>query len=289
VRKPGPRHTRRVRDLAGAWEYGGAVPASSLIFLVIVVLWAAYLVPGAIRKHRRTASARQADRDSQAMRVVVRRGSAPVGSALAAAAANAASAHTAVAGSSSRPVLGPGPRALTGSAPVPARPASPAPVRATSAVVRRRRRLLASVAALTVLGWSLVAAGAAPLVTGVLPTLGLVLVVAVLSRHGASRPARPVVAPVRVTEARPTPRVVRPAAPTVPAAVPAPREERTSPLAGDRGWQPVPVPLPTYLLKDKAPRAVPPLPAVAVVPGLDEDDVPTRVIDLREHARVVNQ
>ncbi|ABS05147.1 conserved hypothetical protein [Kineococcus radiotolerans SRS30216 = ATCC BAA-149] len=275
-----------------AWPYGCAVPASSLIFLVIVVLWAAYLVPNAIRKHRRTASARQADRDSQAMRVVVRRGSAPVGSALAAAAVNAASAH-AVAGSSSRPVLGPGPRALPGAAPVPARVPAPAPVRTTSAVVRRRRRLLASVAALTALGWAAVALVSAPWGVGALPTLGLLLVVAVLSRHGAARAARPVApAAARFPEARPTPRVVRPAARaprTAPAAVPGPREERTSPLAGDRSWQPVAVPLPTYLLKDKAPYAVPPLPAVALVPGVDEDDVPTRVIDLRDHVRVVNQ
>lgn len=270
------------------------MPASSLIFLVIVVLWAAYLVPNAIRKHRRTASARQADRDSQAMRVVVRRGSAPVGSALAAAAVNAAAGHAALAGPSSRPVLGAGPRALAGSAPVQVRTAPPVPVRAatrtaartSSAVVRRRRRLLASVAALTALGWSLVAAGPAPWVTGAVPTAGLLLVVAVLSRHGAASPVRPAAPAVRVTEARPVPRVVRPAA--APSAVPAPRE-RTSPPAGDRGWQPVPVPLPTYLLKDKAPAAVPPLPAVAVVAGVDEDDVVTRVIDLRQHARVVNQ
>ena len=269
------------------------MPASSLIFLVIIVLWAAYLVPGAIRKHRRVASARQADRDSQAMRVVVRRNSAPVGQALAAAAVNAAAL-----GASSRPVLG-----GTGSPALPAAPSvsvsSPAPSlvraapsapssRTVSAVVTRRRRLLGTVVGLTVLGWLTVLVGLAPWYSGALPTLGLLLVVAALSRHGAARSARPVAAPSRVTEVTQVTQVLpvlRPSAPTVPVQ----REQKPSPLAGDRSWQPVPVPLPTYLLKDKAPFVAPPLPAVAVTTEEWEDELATRVIDLRDHARVVNQ
>ena len=270
------------------------MPASSLIFLVIIVLWAAYLVPGAIRKHRRVASARQADRDSQAMRVVVRRNSAPVGQALAAAAVNAAAL-----GASSRPVLG-----GTGSPALPAAPSvssvsHPAPsvlraapsqtsARPVSAVVTRRRRLLGTVVGLTVLGWLTVLAGVAPWYSGALPTLGLLLVVVALSRHGAARSALTASAPTRTTEVTPVTAVLPVLRPSV-RAVPAQREQKPSPLAGDRSWQPVPVPLPTYLLKDKAPFVAPPLPAVAVAPEEWEDELVTRVIDLRDHARVVNQ
>lgn len=253
------------------------MPASSLIFLVIVVLWAAYLVPAAIKKHRRTASARQADRDSEAMRVVVRRGSAPVGQALAAAAANAV-------GSSSRPVLGPGPGSVAAQS-----FASSIPMkslgRSTSAVVTRRRRLLGVAAGLTVLGWTVVAAGLASWWSGALPTLGLLLVVAALTRHGATAPARSVLLPAEAVLE--TTAVLPAARPPVRVGVPAPRADKPSPLAGDRGWAPVEVPLPTYLLKDKA-RTWEPLRA-EVSPEILQDEHPTQVIDLREHARAVNE
>jgi uncharacterized membrane protein len=260
-----------------------SVPASSLIFVVIVVLWAAYLVPSAIKKHRRTASARQADRDSQAMRVVVRRNSAPVGSALAAAAVNAAAV-----GASSRPVLGSSTPALPVAAQATTRvvPAVPLP-RKASTVVSRRRRLLATVVGLVVLGWLTVIAGLAPWWSGAVPTLGLLFVVAALSRHGAASPARRVTVTPRAPEVTAVLPAVRVPAPTpTQSTVSTPRDVTTpSPLADDRGWDPVPVPLPTYLLKDKAPYVAPPLPAVAVL----EDDQPTQVIDIRDHVRVVNE
>ncbi|MEZ0491261.1 hypothetical protein AB2L28_03320 [Kineococcus sp. TBRC 1896] len=256
------------------------MPASSLIFLTIIALWAAYLVPNAIRKHRRTAEARQADRDSEAMRVVVRRGSAPVGQALAAAAVSAAAV-----GASSRPVLAP-PAAVPGPS-----AAQPAPVavrrasspRPASAVVTRRRRLLATAVVLAVAGWALVAAGLAPGWSGAVPTAGLLLVVGALTRHGAAAPARPGLRPA-------TPAVVLPLArPTgLRTTIPAPRDERPSPLADDRGWAPVPVPLPTYLLKDRARTWDPVSPAVAEAAGRAVVEEP-RFIDLREPARVVNQ
>lgn len=259
------------------------MPASSLIFLTIIALWAAYLVPNAIRKHRRTAEARQADRDSEAMRVVVRRGSAPVGQALAAAAVSAAAV-----GASSRPVLGSSAVPAAGQSVSSTSPRKSLP-RSTSRVVARRRRLLATAAALTVLGWCLVVAGAAPWWSGALPTVGLLLVVAALTRHGASAPARADARPATPTVAIP---LARPAG--LRAGVPAPRDERPSPLADDRGWAPVPVPLPTYLLKDRARTWDPVSPAVAAAEAaeaaarraaLEE----TQVIDLRETARVVNQ
>ena len=276
------------------------MPASSLIFLLIVALWAAYLVPGAIRRHRRTAAARTADRDSQAMRVVVRRGSAPVGSALAAAAVGARS---------SRPVLTGPAAAITTGTPITtgtaiatgtaittgvvarpsaagSRPAGAASSTASRRVVARRRRLLATVAGLTLLGWVLVAAALAPWWSGALPTLGLLLVVAALSRHGAAAARTVVSAPVEATVV--LPHVTAPPAPAAaPVEVPVPREApaaATPPPAvrRSRDWQPVPVPLPTYLLKPKAPRVA--VPAEIVL----EDETPTQVIDLRDHVRAVN-
>ncbi|PRY12961.1 hypothetical protein [Kineococcus rhizosphaerae] len=250
------------------------MPASSLIFLVIIALVAAHVLPDQIRKHRRTASARQADRDSDAMRVVVRRGAAPVGQALAAAAVNAA-----VASSSSRPVLGRGAGSVATQA-VPVKlPLKPLR-RNNSRVVARRRRLLGTIAALTLLGWALVVAGLAPWWSGAVPTLGLLLVVGALGRHGAASPA-PVAVPATVV----LPAVRQPRA----VSVPVQRDERPSPLAGDRGWEPVPVPLPTYLLKDRARTWDPVSPAVAAARLLEADVEQTRVIDLREHAQVVNQ
>jgi len=251
------------------------VPASSLIFLVIIALWAAYLVPGAIRRHRRVASARQADRDSEAMRVVVRRGSAPVGQALAAAAANAV-------GSSSRPVLGPGAKAVVAqSALLPA--TLPALSRSTSAVVRRRRQLLGAVLGLAGIGWVLALVGLTPWWTAAVPTAGLMLVVAALTRHAAAAPVRQEASSVQATAVLPAKRSTPRSTP-----VPAQRDERPSPLAGDPGWQPVPVPLPTYLLKDKA-RTWEPVQAVVQGRAPVEDEQPTQVLDLREQVRAVNE
>jgi hypothetical protein len=251
------------------------VPASSLIFLVIIALWAAYLVPSAIRRHRRVASARQADRDSEAMRVVVRRGSAPVGQALAAAAANAV-------GSSSRPMLGPGATPVAAQQ-VSSAPAQAAAPRATSRVVRRRRQLLGATVAVTVLAWVLTFVASTPWWSAAVPTAALMLVVAALTRHGATAPARVAPASVETT-------VVLPALRHAPrtAAVPAQRDDRPSPLAGDLGWQPVPVPLPTYLLKDKA-RTWEPVQTVVAGREASEAEEPTQVLDLREHVRAVNE
>ncbi len=255
-----------------------SVPASSLIFLVIIALWAAYLVPNAIRRHRRTAEARQADRDSQAMRVVVRRGAAPVGQALAAAAANAVAV-----GASSRPVLGPGaePVAAVSSSPVAVRERSRAGV---SRVVTRRRRVLAAAGIATGLGWGVVLTGLSAWWAGAVPTVALMLVLAALSRHGAS-------APQRRAQVRTGPVVLPAARPAARVRVPVQRDERPSPLAGDDGWEPVPVPLPTYLLKDRARTWDPVSPALAAqsagqAPAGERE---TLVIDLREHVRAVGE
>jgi len=274
-----------------------SVHASSSIFLVIIALWAAYLVPGAIKRRRRTASARIADRDSAALRVVVRR----------AGTASAAAGEVTTAGvlePSSRPVLGATSTTPALPAAGGARPAgTPAPV-ATGAVapagrrgadvVRRRRRLVLLLLALSVAGAAAGALGLVPVLPALLPSLALLLVLGALARHGASRTAAPV--------------VVAHAAPLVtsaPAAAPAPASAAVEPVevttvlpaqrepaavasaAADGSWDPVAVPLPTYLLKPKAPERprTAPVPAVAV----HVEETPTVLIDLREGARAVNE
>ncbi|WP_432496263.1 hypothetical protein [Kineococcus gypseus] len=282
------------------------MPASSLIFLVIVLLWAAYLVPAAIRRRRHATDARVADRDSAALRVVVRQGSAP---ALASAAAPA----------SSRPVLAAGPARAQLSAARPGTPAAPAapaaPVRPagaqprvlvrqarTSRVVRRRRQLLLGVLGATVLAWALVAAALAPVAAALLPTAALGLVVAALRRHAAQAPARAVVPTAVVAPAARAATTAEPVAPVVPvvpvapeaasvlddptarperepagepaAAVPAPRPQPQAPAA-DGTWEPAEVPLPTYLLKPRArvvrPAAHPVAAAAGARPVLEVD------------------
>lgn len=58
--------------------YGGHVPFGSLIFVVIIAVWAAYLIQHWIRRRDHVATARSVDRFSEAMRVLERRRVTPV-------------------------------------------------------------------------------------------------------------------------------------------------------------------------------------------------------------------
>ncbi|WP_432574950.1 hypothetical protein [Kineococcus sp. SYSU DK005] len=291
------------------------MPASSLIFLVIVLLWAAYLVPAAIRRRRHAADSRVGDRDSAALRVVVRQGSAP------------APGTAAVPPASSRPVLAAAarpqlPAAARGPAQAPAdEVAAPVPAGAREPrvlvrqgvdgrVLRRRRQLLGTVLGATVLAWVLALAAVVPAWAALLPTAALALVVAALRRHAAQAPARvvlptAVVAPARAAVVEEpgsvldelTAQLERELAEELAAAaVPAPRPEPAAPAAAGT-WEPTEVPLPTYLLKPRA-RVVRPAttaaPAARVDVDVEVEAVPApsvrgrRVIDVRERARVVN-
>lgn len=55
----------------------GNVPAGSLIFVIIVAIWAAYLLQHWVRRQENTAAARSVDRFSKAMRVLERRPAVP--------------------------------------------------------------------------------------------------------------------------------------------------------------------------------------------------------------------
>jgi len=263
-----------------------SVHASSSIFLVIIALWAAYLVPGAIKRRRRTASARIADRDSAALRVVVRR--AGTASAAAVPGTPAFAVET-----SSRPVLGGATPtaalpAATGARSAAAVPAGSAVGRRGADVVRRRRHLVLALLVLSVAGAAAGALGLVPALPALLPSLALLLVLGALARHGASRAATPVVV------ARPAP-VVTPARAAAPApfaaaevttVLPAQREAPAAPAAAG-SWEPVAVPLPTYLLKPKAPER--PLPRPVPVAAVHVDETPTVLIDLRDGVRAVNE
>jgi hypothetical protein len=59
--------------------YGQNVGLTGIIYASIVVAWAAYLVPLALRRHDEAARSRSVDRFSSSMRVLSRRGSAGIG------------------------------------------------------------------------------------------------------------------------------------------------------------------------------------------------------------------
>lgn len=66
-----------VPDEGASGSYRCGVPFSSLIFLVIIAIWAAYLIQHWIRRRDHVATARSVDRFSEAMRVLERRQSIP--------------------------------------------------------------------------------------------------------------------------------------------------------------------------------------------------------------------
>ncbi len=269
------------------------MPASSLIFLLIIAIWAAYLLQHWIRRREHLATARSVDRFSEAMRVLERRNPLPQ-SPLSApeprsyAVSPARPAHPEVLVKRAHPDPAPS-RAPTvpaaaqspGAAPETKRPGSP---RSWSARRVRGISLLTCVALLLVssvlapLGtlpwWSVAVAGA--LVVGDLGWL----------RHAARQPTRPhaperastqrEAAPAGAVAAYPS-RVTRvtaaydvdadiparqhQAAPTSTRAEVDPRTEPAGPAGVDdpptrdpHGWDPVPVPPPTYTLKAKAER-----------------------------------
>ena len=277
---------------------------SSLIFLVIIAIWAAYLLQHWIRRREHLVTARSIDRFSEAMRVLERR------TALTEATMSA-----------------PSPRSYAVS---PARPSRPEVVvkraqpsvaatspRVTGAPVQssRRFRALGGLSARRLRGLSLLASLALLVVVtplallGAVPGVSVLLTVAVLVLDLAwLRRAAQVERAGRRTTTRPARRVREQAAPTArPAAATttaAARETRTASAApaaagaqntedaedderpydvqgaqaeappvkaevdtvSGTGWQPVPVPPPTYTLKAKAPAPVPaPAPAPVVV------------------------
>lgn len=269
---------------------------SSLIFITVVAIWATYIVVDRTRRREHLATARSVDRFSAHMRVLqrraVRRESAqtfeassaivkrssspllyrtPVSTQSAAATASATSAVTAAAKS--------------------AQSASECVAAAVAHTTRRRRlfaaagTLVAAVAAVLTGVWA--AFGMLPVAVPVAATLLSVGLVAWLRsqavadrarvRRAQASARRAVERERRATEeAAQAAEAARPvAAPVGPQRRAAPAAEildlrqwnehevvasalENDPLQGVPGWQPVPVPPPTYTLKARAARSIPP-------------------------------
>lgn len=247
------------------------VDPSSLIFVVIVAIWAAYLLGHWIRRRDQVATARSVDRFSEAMRVLERRPAVR-----------------------SVPLSRPNPRSYV-VAPT-QRPAPSVTVKRAAAVTRpeprpeprrpqsgpRTSRRARQVRGLSLLGllvatpvvWLLAAATAAvPWWAGVLVTLALLGVVSELRRSARrARRARAVARRRDTTERRTVARARREtrrevvgqlvtsrrgAGQTELATTAGHTATRPDDAGGssttEAGWQPVPVPPPTYTLKPKAP------------------------------------
>ena len=235
---------------------------SSVIFLVIIALWAAYLVPHWLRRREQLSASRSVDRFSAAMRVLARRSETPVVDRRPA---------------SRSYVLMPPREAVRDVVVKRSRPVADA-----EPDVRPNSRRTPVVLPLALLGLVLAAPVLAGLVLAdvlatwapVLPLLAAVAAVVALRtsavrRRAAARPAprRPVVRP-------------RPAA-TPPGdqglhAHPGRVASLEQPADEPGRWTPVPVPPPTYTLKDQAPPRRPaplpepePQPAPAPEPAVD--------------------
>jgi len=262
------------------------VQPSSLIFLVIIAIWAAYLLQHWVRRREHLATARSVDRFSDAMRVLERRApqpettlNAPQPRSYAVSPARPARPEVVVK------------RPQTSARPTP-RPASPAPGMATSPVPRRTGSLGRRLRGLSFLGSLVVVVVAVPLAAfGVLAwwtvVAALATVVADLAwlrhaarterarRRAASAGTRPVTGHSRHTP-RPAAHATGLRAPgTAPLAPesgvptqadPAGRTGLVTTATEPGAWQPVPVPPPTYTLKARAAQPQPPSSSPAPVP-----------------------
>lgn len=235
---------------------------SSLIFVVIIGIWAVYLLGHWVRRRDQLATARSVDRFSDAMRVLQPRAAAPLARP---------SAPTYVVAPVRVPI------------PVVA-PATPARTSSRAAAIRRRARILAALVVATALAWPSVALTVVPWWVAAVIT-GLLLALVAQLRATARRRQRTLRreamvrrrAVVSRRRQRGQPRATADRADGAAAAVAAvpdgvgqpgvgqPAEDQ--PAATGSGWSPVPVPPPTYTLKPKAPTVVRPVPVPAPAPA----------------------
>jgi hypothetical protein len=277
------------------------VQSSSLVFLVIIAIWAAYLLQHWVRRREHLATARSVDRFSDAMRVLERRTPLPEYDL----AAPRPRSYAISPARSSRPeVVVKRAQSLTPN--IPTRPA--AAVRPT-----RVFHALAGVSARRGRGLSLLASFLVTVVVSALVVISLLrwwavlVAVAVLVadvawlRHvavseQAVRQAKALARGSAGDSVRPASRSsAEPAGPGVGAV----QVAESTGVAADvdlTGWAPVPVPPPTYTLKAKAARPVPePEPVSAAVtsrepaqsPSLDglvNESEPDGLLDRRRSA-----
>lgn len=208
---------------------------TGLIYVAIVAAWAAYLVPMWLRRHDERSRLKAVERYSSAMRVLSRRTD------------ESDRARYVV-----RPKGSEVPRVI---APVPTR--SAAQVRARRLAAMRRRRVLSTLTLALMSVGSLAVFSLLPRWSVLIPA-GLLLSFVALTRWQLRRQAdrehrstaRPLSRATRLDVART--RSVDDEA-TVEVALP---EEPAEDPVDDGLWDPVPVTLPTYVYKEKAPRTV---------------------------------
>lgn len=280
---------------------------SSLIFVAVIAVWAAYLVIDTSRRREYLATASTVERFSDSMRVLQRR-------AVRRETAEAFEASTAPMRRTSSVRLHPGPQVVARAA-ADARAAQgplPAASRGGAAALAARQQAAARLRTARRMALGALVSGAIALITAAVAGFGLISwlvpVAALLAgvglafgvrrsalqarslRRGAAPQARSASARVvrrsaGTAAAITAPAAVadevaddlRPAATAMPVAqefVPTPfdhtvfepatvaeadvLEPQADPLFGEEGWQPVPVPPPTYTLKARAERPVPP-------------------------------
>jgi hypothetical protein len=236
------------------------VDLSGVIFVVLALAWAVYLIPKALKHHDEVARTRSVDRSSPAARVLARR--------------------EPVSARDSRLVVPSGRGDGDDRPTTSARPADPraarAARRAAKAAARRRRRVLSLLLLCTVVVTGLAAFAIVPWWSVAIPG-GLVLVWLVLCRTQVrrARDARweadlaDAIEQEEAVRPRPAPRAEVPAARNAQGFEEVAPEEDTIaiPVAvldavmvptedGGSLWDPLPVTLPTYVTKPKATRTV---------------------------------
>ena len=257
---------------------------SSLVFLAIIGVWAAYLVPTWLRRRVHFAQARARDRFSASARVLHRRSSraasggvARPSTAAVLSSPDAVSAEDVVdevlpkhGARASR--VGEADRARARSAQREAHIAHATAVERARLAAARRARVMVSLVLFTAAAWVVALTTASPVWVSAPPTVMLVVHL-LAARVAAVRSRRTLgVTRSRLAEARrraeataaaaPAPVAEQVAADAVDAAAGAAAVEGPAAAVGDDSWVPVPVPPPTYTLKPVVPRPEPaPLPS----------------------------
>ena len=253
---------------------------SSLVFLAIIGVWAAYLVPTWLRRRVHLAQSRARDRFSAGARVLHRRqprvtahrSSSAVLAPIAASSADAsagASGAAPVAAAATASRAGEAERARVRSAQREAHIAHANVVERARLAAARRARVMVALLLFTAAAWVVSLTTASPIWVAVPPSV-MLLVHVLAARLAAVRSHRVLaMSRERLVDARRRSEAAAASPADVPVAAPAPVEEPAeveSPAAavGGEPWMPVPVPPPTYTLKPVVPRPEPaPLPEPA--------------------------
>jgi hypothetical protein len=254
------------------------VDLSGIIFVLLAIAWAVFLIPKALKHHDEVARTRSIDRFSESTRVLARR--EPVNDRdtrlVVTLPRVPAQRSTAPDLSTARPAASPSAAPRPSQAPsqgpsqAPSRrPEQPTMRAAARAAARRRRRILGALLLLVLAAVAAVALAAAPWWT-VVAAGGLTIAYLVLCRTQVTHEGRP----ARVPSPAPVPAPVvadEPAAQerepevdlvsdeggedTLGISFAALQEAAAAPTAGSL-WDPLPVTLPTYVTKPKANRTV---------------------------------